>query len=574
MDASFAARAGARAARYHSTSSGTTGPAWHVGDLALPLLGAAAGAAAAWFGLVLLTRAATHPRMPAPGPRTMDLWPETPAVAEFLTGGWEVGGGAVAATLVDLAARGVLGFEQVGPDPRDTVIRLRATVPAPRTGGFGGPGGAVGGMAVPADADLRPYEKQVLHRVATLASNGVVPARALQQGTKEQDEGWRRGFDREVVAEARAAGLSRQRYSKRIKSLLVLAACVPAVLAAVAAGRSRANGDGVVAAAAVVFFACSAVVGRLNGDRETPAGQQACAAWLGVRDWIAADEQFRRLPPAAVAIWNRYLAYGAGFGITRTVLGALPFGARDERRAWSTYGGVWHEVRLGYRAATARRVRPPGKSVVLALRRIAACLVLLPEVVWALRHKAWYIDTPLAHGTDTKVFLVLGGTVATLLISFLLYSVDGGFTKGGVIALVFYLAMPGTALWVLSHHLHLKAFQVSPTFVGYASLAVSLFLGLTALWYLILLGGALAELALRDQIVGEIVRLRADDGDRHLALDPGGVTRVVAWPVSGGVYSGLEEGATVSVERGRWFGYVYSVEVTTPSSRGNLFAGA
>jgi hypothetical protein len=235
---------------------------------------------------------------------------------------------------------------------------------------------------------------------------------------------------------------------------------------------------------------------------------------------------------------------------------------------------VWHEVRLGYRPATARRVRHPKASVRLALRRIAACLVLVPELVWAIRHKAWIIDTPLAHGTDTKVFLTLGGTVALLLVSFLLYNVDGGVTKGGVIAVLLWLAMPGAALWVLSHHLTLKSFVVSHTYVGYAELAVSLFLGLTAVWYLILLGGAIADLALRDRIDGEIVRLREGDAERHLAVDPGGVTRVVAWPVCADVYSGLEEGAAVSVERGRWFGYVYSVEVTAASSRGNLFAGA
>jgi hypothetical protein len=38
------------------------------------------------------------------------------------------------------------------------------------------------------------------------------------------------------------------------------------------------------------------------------------------------------------------------------------------------------------------------------------------------------------------------------------------------------------------------------------------------------------------------------------------------------VYGPLHEGSVVSVDRGRWFGYVYSVQVTTASTRGNLFA--
>src|SRR6266849_5460692 len=98
----------------------TTGPAWRFSDLNLVLLGATAVAIAAWFVLLVIVKAATRPRMPDAGPRTMDLRPETPAVAEFLTGGWEVGGGALQGTLIDLAARGVFGFDQVGPDPRNT----------------------------------------------------------------------------------------------------------------------------------------------------------------------------------------------------------------------------------------------------------------------------------------------------------------------------------------------------------------------------------------------------------------------------------------------------------------------
>ena len=61
------------------------------------------------------------------------------------------------------------------------------------------------------------------------------------------------------------------------------------------------------------------------------------------------------------------------------------------------------------------------------------------------------------------------------------------------------------------------------------------------------------------------------DGQR-LLVDPGGVTKVAAWPVAQSRYGTLQEGSTVRVERGRWFGYVYDVEVTTASKRGDLFA--
>ncbi len=170
------------------------------------------------------------------------------------------------------------------------------------------------------------------------------------------------------------------------------------------------------------------------------------------------------------------------------------------------------------------------------------------------------------------MFLVLGGAVLLIVASFALYNVDGHVSRGGVLAALFYVGVIGAVLWVVGHARILSGYVVSHTYVDYALLGVGLFLGLTVLWYLILLGGALAELALREEVVGEVVRLRTHAEDRHVAVDPGGVTKVSAWPVEPAVYAGLEEGSTVSAIRGRWFGYVYTVHVTTASSRGNLFA--
>jgi hypothetical protein len=523
---------------------------------------------------------------------------------------------------VDLAGRGLLGFEQVGPDPRDTIVRVKSdggggggfgsaipaatrmygvaanegVAPAAIGGmGFGGVGfgnrssghSAVEGPAVPTVAGrpihvpargnpgpLLPFEKRILHRVTALARDGVVPARALAQGTKDQDTKWHKAFDREVVADARARGLSRARYGFAVKALLTAAAVVPAVLAALAATMSRANGDGDGGAFAAVVIGALIVISTLAGERETEAGQEVCAEWLGVRDWLAADEQFRRLPPAAVAIWDRYLAFAAGFGIARKTVGALPLGARDERRAWSTYGGGWHEVRLRYVAATTRRVRHPKQSVRFALRRIAACLVPAPGLVWIAAHKHWMVRLPLGHGTDVKVFTTIAIAIACVIVSVSLYKVGSRPSKGRVLGIAFYLLAPGALLWYLSHSLKIVNYEVSHTGVGYGVIAVSTLLTVVTAWNLVLLFGALADLALRERIVGEVVRIRDRSDDRHVAVDPGGVAKVHAWPVASGAFRSLEEGATVSVERGRWFGYVYDVSVTTASARGNLFAEA
>jgi hypothetical protein len=575
----------------------TIGPAWHWSDLNVPLTLAAVAAVALWLLVVLAVKAVTRPRMPQAGPRTMELRPEPPAVAEFLTGGWEVGGSAVQATLVDLAGRGLLGFEQVGPDPRDTLIRVKGDGSyLPSQSGYAMPGvveavaqngdgdqgsmrATVGGRPfyVPArgnPAPLLPFEKRVLHRVTALASGGVVPARALQQGTKEQDAKWHKAFDREVVAEARERGLSRARYGAGVKVLLMLLALVPAVLAAVAADRSRANGDGNGGLFGAVLVGALLVVGTLNGERETEAGQQVCAAWLGLRDWLAADEQFRRLPPAAVTIWDRYLAFAAGFGIARKTVGALPLGARDERRAWSTYGGVWHEVRLRYIAATERRVRHPKRSVHIALRRIAACAVLAPGLVWIAAHKHWMMRLPLGHGSDVKVFTAIAIAIACVIVSVSLYNVGHRPAPAQVVAIAFYILAPGALLWYVSHTLTLTNYEVSHTYVGYVVAVIGILLALVTAWNLVLLVGALADLALREQIVGEVVRIRDRSDERHIAVDPGGVDKIHAWPVASDAFGSLAEGATVSVQRGRWFGYVYDVSVTTASARGNLFAEA
>ena len=55
--------------------------------------------------------------------------------------------------------------------------------------------------------------------------------------------------------------------------------------------------------------------GFVSWESLTPAGREAAAHWLGVREFLSGDDSFHRLPPAAVAIWDRYLAYAAAFGI-------------------------------------------------------------------------------------------------------------------------------------------------------------------------------------------------------------------------------------------------------------------
>jgi hypothetical protein len=67
-----------------------------------------------------------------------------------------------------------------------------------------------------------------------------------------------------------------------------------------------------------------------------------------VRAKLATDEVFPTLPPIAVTLWERLLAYGAAFGVARSAVQAIPMGAESDRRAWSSYSGRWRVVKVRY----------------------------------------------------------------------------------------------------------------------------------------------------------------------------------------------------------------------------------
>src|SRR5205823_2765413 len=85
---------------------------------------------------------------------------------------------------------------------------------------------------------------------------------------------------------------------------------------------------------------------RRPGRRGVPAG-------LGV-------PAFAELPPAAVEVWDRYLAYGAALGVT-SVTGVIDLGLQHGGYAWSGYGGRLRRVRV-----PGRRLAAIGGPVSLA----------------------------------------------------------------------------------------------------------------------------------------------------------------------------------------------------------------
>lgn len=294
--------------------------------------GFAAISVGAWFGLYGLMLLVTRPRSVRALPATQDLAGEPPAVVSLLTNGWDVTEDAAESTLLDLGARRVLEFRQPANDPMQTTVHVVQDSP---TG-------------------LTPYERRIFDRVAGLAVGGVVPLTALTFRDQRKAQTWWKHLRAEVIADARTRGLSRRRFSPAVIGILIAAAGVAGVgvAAAVLANLNRSHDkDAVTTALSVGFFAfllLAAVAGRSVGERDTPAGREVAGHWLGVQAWLRGHEAFADLPPSSVAVWDRYLGYGAAVGCTRVSSAVIDMGMGNRKRVWSSFGGTWHRVRVRY----------------------------------------------------------------------------------------------------------------------------------------------------------------------------------------------------------------------------------
>jgi hypothetical protein len=298
-------------------------------------LGVAAGIAlGAWLVVLTLLAVATRAREPDAAPPTMDLGgDEPPGVVNLITRGWQVGMEAVPATLIDLAARKLLALERVGPDR--FVVRVPDRQPV----------------------GLTPYEKQVDDHVRSLASGGVVHCEALTTGPENESKQWWKRFRTSVSADARGRGLSRPRWARTHLAVLGALAVAPAGLAAGAfaalpsSSSSKSDDGGVLGlifVAVILWLALMTIPGSLRAERDTPAGLAAASRWLGLRRHLEGDANFAEQPPAAVAIWDRLLSYGAAMGVAPGAVRALAMGADSETEAWTAYGGRWRVVHVSY----------------------------------------------------------------------------------------------------------------------------------------------------------------------------------------------------------------------------------
>lgn len=443
-------------------------------DAELALAAAVLGLSGAWLiavGLVDVVRRPAEPEAESP---TLDLGPESPAVANFLTHGFAVTAEAVPATLLDLAARGVVELEERGFG--NYVCRLEPS----------------------SVSSLLSYERRVLKLLQERVSGGIVPAEGLSTGPEEHASKWFGKFDREVVADAQRQGLSRDNVSTGVFSILTAAAAGPALLVWALSGLQAGSFYMVVAVGIL------GAVRRRHRQRETPAGLAAASRWLGVRASLDNEDGFGASPPIAVAFWKRHLAYGAALGIAPGAIRPIPMGSESDTSAWSSYGGRWRPVRVSYPS-------------------------LLPP--------AWGMN-PLAA---------------------LVAAVGAGFVV--VLGLVFVVpafidVFSGTGLQVP---------------VGVALVLPAAAAGLGAL---VLVARALADLSSRDELSGEIIRLRVRGSEKKpryfVAVDDGTSSYIRALRVDPRVYVTLEQGQLITVSCTRHLRHVWSImRASSESMRAN-----
>ncbi|MFI1170471.1 DUF2207 family protein [Streptomyces melanogenes] len=460
-----------------------------------------AGLIALWLAAFGIALAATRNGAVEAAPATQEFGPEpeSPAVVALLANRWRSVDRAAAATLLDLAARGLLELRQPADDPAHSTVHLTGKDAA----------------------DLTPYERRVLARVAERAGETGAPIGAIAFRGEERAKAWNGALRQEIVVEARRRGLSRTRFAPLLATALFMTLFAPGALFGVAAVSGGHGIRGALAVAVLPALPLMWLLARSLGERATPRGLERAGHWAGVQAWLHAHEEFAQLPPAAVTVWDRYLGYGTALGVTSRAGRLLGFDAGDKRRVWSSYGGTWRPVRIRY-----PRLRPGFGATTARLLQLAcaAGVVAVGLYLFAvLRQPDWAVTTgPDAdHSLRRPGLLLSAGWVGIALLGVLVAGRFGRWT----LFVAFLALMPGnfgSAHGWLGH-----AMDRSGPLVG-ETVAIVCF-GALAAYYLTL---AVLERRAPHTVTGEVLRMeprRRESAPRFLALDTGDADRTVAW---------------------------------------------
>ena len=424
-------------------------------------------------GLVHMVR---RPQVPSSLPATSDLGSESPAVANLLANAGELTPEAVPATLLDLAARRAIQIDE--KEPRVYEVRIGSSPP---------PG-------------LTAYESRVVSLLRQKASGGVVPAAALTTGASGEAKSWHVSFNREVVSEARKLGFTKPRWPPQVLSalgLLLFGAFVLVALAANDDNHLNALWVGTLTLALVTIGISNRIL-RDNAQLVTTAGLPKQARWLSLRKYLHDDELFATLPPTAVVVRERYLAYGAALGVAAAAVRAMPMGSESDSRAWSSYGGHWRQVSVSYpKVWPPAYGASPGESIWRGVRLGSVAAVYLWVFAQLLPHLS-FTQRADQLTRDLSAVAVLGAAIALVVL--------------------------GTGLWLL--------------LAGLISLV----------------GTA--------HVTGDAVRLRRFGSEAsicYLAVDDGTRDRIRAWKVRPAIYDALTEYSTITVSVTPLLSYVRHV---------------
>jgi len=441
----------------------------------------------AFFLLAAAVAIVRRPQSPPILPAMSDLGPETPAVANLLANGGRITPDAVPATLLDLAARRVVKIEDA--EGNTYACRLGPQPSSP----------------------LTAYEARVLSLLRRKAEGGLVPARALTAGPADEAKSWMKFFRSEVIAEANRAGKCAPRWPRRVIGALGLLMLGAFLLAASGGEEDSLTGPQVIAVVVAIFTAIVLTyVFSEEAQMVTPAGLAAQARWVALRKYLRGDEIFPSLPPTAVAVRERYLAYGAALGVAAAAVRAIPMGAESDRWAWTRYGGEWRQVRVSYPSA-------------------------------------W----PLAWGNSPWRVGLTGAWI-------------GGFG-------VFWLWV--ASLFFPTLDFGPKADQITRYF-SVGAVAVALAAAAAVFTGVVLLCLAVVAQLRTTTVTGEAIRVRrfgSDDEVRcYLAVYTGTGDRLRAWVVRPEIHPSLTEYAVVTVSVSALVGYVRSVQSSVAPAIPNI----
>lgn len=269
------------------------------------------------------------PRRARPAPESTDLGPEEPALANLVAHRFNPTRDAVPATLVDLAARGLIEIEDRG------IGRYYCRL----TG---------------KSAALTPYEQMLVDHLRAVAADGVVPAEALTTGPQDRSKAWWNEFRKRVVEHAHSAGLSADLWSRPVLTLLGAGAALLLLLYEIATGFHEADDvadspllNAITFGGLAVGIALGAIT-KSKRQTSTDEGLRAASRWLGVERALEESPSFELLPPSGVVVWERHLAYAAALGVAPRSIHALPMGAESDTEAWTASSGDWRKVTVRY----------------------------------------------------------------------------------------------------------------------------------------------------------------------------------------------------------------------------------